>query len=206
MFLLWVGDRAGALDAMLRTVEACRRLYGDRHPTTIEVRQLITAFGMAIPEDTSGFIEDATTTHSSTTGATVGSGSSDHQPQSAAVPAPSNAHAAAAAPTPTEANDEGAAQHPVVHKSVAPASHKVDPSDVASLPTASPVEAATAETRGEEESINAAADGQISTAADPTAPSTTTTDVADTESKAPASADSASEGQVAVPSSNAAAA
>ena len=59
MFLLWVGDTTGALEGMLRTVEACRRLYGDRHPSTIEVRQLITAFGMAIPEDTSSFLNTA---------------------------------------------------------------------------------------------------------------------------------------------------
>jgi hypothetical protein len=59
MFLLWNGDQTGASEELLRALEICNRVFGERHPTTGEVRALMNRFSMQIPEDTTGVLDDA---------------------------------------------------------------------------------------------------------------------------------------------------
>jgi hypothetical protein len=59
MFLLWVNDRQGAFDAMLRALEIAKRAFGERHPNVAELYALLRAFGYEdVPDDTSHVLDD----------------------------------------------------------------------------------------------------------------------------------------------------
>lgn len=58
MFMLWNGDAVSAVGNLLKALEISKRVFGERHPNTGEIRSLMLNFGLQVPEDTSYVLED----------------------------------------------------------------------------------------------------------------------------------------------------
>jgi hypothetical protein len=58
MFMLWNGDAPSAMGSLLKALEISKRVYGERHPNTGEIRSLMLNFHLDVPEDTSYVLED----------------------------------------------------------------------------------------------------------------------------------------------------
>lgn len=58
MFMLWNGDAASAVGSLLKALEISKRVFGDRHPNTGEIRSLMLNFHLDVPDDTAYVLED----------------------------------------------------------------------------------------------------------------------------------------------------
>lgn len=61
MFMLWNGDAVSAVSSLLKALEISKRVFGDRHPNTSEIRSLLLNYGLQIPEDASHILDDPDT-------------------------------------------------------------------------------------------------------------------------------------------------
>lgn len=58
MFMLWNGDAPSAMGSLLKALEISKRVFGERHPNTGEIRSLMLNFHLDVPDDTAYVLDD----------------------------------------------------------------------------------------------------------------------------------------------------